>query len=138
MIDGISGNGVPVGMGFMQQQNTKLTDDQRSQLQDILSNYDPANMSDEDKMSIMEELKSSGIRPSKEVKGMIEDAGFEVGRPPEGPSPGGGRPPKADYIMEAVDKYESGELTEDDLDTLMEMLSQNGESAQGVFIDQIS
>ncbi|MBN2011469.1 hypothetical protein JW960_19205 [candidate division KSB1 bacterium] len=139
MIDGISSTGLQaMNMQFAANQNAQLTDDQKDQLQEILSNYDPANMSDDEKKSLMEALKSSGIGPSKEVRTIIEDAGFKLGKPPAGPPPGGNgmggaKPP---FMQEAINKYESEGLTDQDIDDLISQLKKWGGSQQGVLIDQ--
>jgi len=142
MIDGISSTGVQqTGMHSFNPKNVQLTDDQKAQLSEILAKYDPSSMTEDDKKALMEELKSSGIPPAKEVMTMMEDAGFEIGPPPEGPPPSDGRmgpPPKPEFIEEAITKYENGELTEEDIEKLMAKLKDMGEPTQGILFDTTS
>lgn len=140
MVDGISSSGYQaVGMTFASNQSEALTDEQKEKLEEILSNYDPTNMTEDDKKTLMDELKSSGIKPSEEVKSIIEDAGFDM-EPPQGPPPSDGenQVSRPGFIQEAIDKYNAGELTEEDLQELMEKLQESGEPPQGILLDQKS
>ena len=141
MIDGISNGFQAMGANNQAAQRTQLSDDQKTQLLDILSKYDPESMTDADKSSLMEDLKSSGIRPSETVHGIIESAGFEVEEPPQGPPPGGKQgppPPKPDFVNEAVSKYENGGLSDEDLEELIAQLKDWNEPPQGILLDQTS
>lgn len=139
MIEGVSGSGMQsMGIGFSMNQNGPLTDDQKSVLTDILSKYDPANMTEEDKKSLMDELKESGIPPSREARELIENSGFEMGKPPEGSPPAAmnGESQRPEFIQEAIDKYEAGELTDEDIKELITNLKKTGEQPQGILFDQ--
>jgi hypothetical protein len=72
----------------------------------------------------------------------MEAAGFEMGKPPQGPPPFGeasgmqfGQP---QFVQDSISKYEAGELTRDDIDELISSLKQWGEPSQGIFLDQTS
>ena len=123
-----------------------LTDDQKSTLKDILSNYDPSSLSESDISSLQEELRSSGIRPNAEMKGILEEAGFDAGQlrpkgpPPGGPPPGGPQgmsfsPGLSQAMSSFVDQFESGELSDEDVASLVEQLKDAGLGSQGVLID---
>lgn len=77
-----------------------LTDDQKSQVKDILSQFDSENLTQEDAKSIFTAFREAGIQPGRDLAQTITDAGFDAeqirtlarpegGRPP-GPPPGGG------------------------------------------------
>ncbi len=142
MLEGINNSGIQaMGMHMhMGNEKVQLTDDQKTQLQSILSKYDPAQMSEDSKKSLMEELKSSGIAPSHEVRSIIEDAGFDLKPPQNGPPPSGGKAgmsaQKPDFIQDAINKYESDELSEQDIETLIAKLKEWGEPPQGIIFNQ--
>jgi hypothetical protein len=85
--------GVGSMMGLDRQINTTpLTDDQKSQMQEILSQYDSSHVTTEDARSIMQAFRDAGIKPARGMKETIQAAGFdtkellEKGRPQGMPS----------------------------------------------------
>lgn len=136
MISGISGAG---SFQYQSVRETKLTEDQKQQLEEILAKYDPENITEEQTKSLFEELKSSGIRPSKEVKEIIDATGFKPPQRPEGPPPeemSGMNQNLPDYLMDFLEKQKTGNVTESDLNALIQELQNNGEINQGVLIDK--
>ncbi len=119
-----------------------LTDDQRSQLQDILANYDPENMTAEDTRTMRDEIRATGIRPGRELKSALEEAGFEVGPPPDGPpgqmaGPMGlNRPEPPQFILDFIDKSESGDITADEVTEFLEAIQARNQETTGLLIDQ--
>ena len=85
-----------------------MTEEAKKQVTDILSQYDPENLSSDDMDAINKSFKDAGIRPSGELKSMLENSGFDAkalgdrarqtqgadggGPPPGGPPPGGPPP----------------------------------------------
>jgi hypothetical protein len=88
-----------------------MNDETKQKVKDLLSQYDPENLSTDDMDSINQGLRDAGVRPSRELKSMLEDSGFDAkalgerarsqggpggpggpggGPPPGGPPPGGG------------------------------------------------
>lgn len=128
---------------FPQISNEPLTDDQKSIIEEILSQYDPENMTDKDKNSMMEELKDTGIGPNREIMSMVEDAGFEIGKPPEGPPPG---PPPGDSMQQMkemnpeiaalFEQMKNGEMTEDELMAKLQEFKPDMGGMPGDFFDQ--
>jgi hypothetical protein len=57
-------------------QTAPLTDDQKKQVQSILSQFDPKNLTATDAQSIFKQLQQAGIQPGKDLKATIEAAGF--------------------------------------------------------------
>ena len=53
-----------------------MTEEAKKQVTDILSQYDPENLSTEDMDAINKSFKEAGVRPSGELKSMLEDSGF--------------------------------------------------------------
>ena len=119
----------------------KLSDEQKTQLAEILSNYDAEDMTEEDMKSMLDEIKEAGITPGKELKETLEEAGFEL-KPPQqgqgGPPPmggmngpmGGAEPPQ--FAKDFMDKVQSGELTEDDITTFLEQVEAQKQSLLGM------
>ena len=57
-------------------QETSLTDAQKTTVTDILSKYDPTNLSTSDASSILQAFRDASIRPSKDLAATIDSAGF--------------------------------------------------------------
>jgi len=57
-------------------QTTPLTIDQKKQVQAILSNFDPKNLTASDAQSIFKQLQQAGIQPTRDLKDTIKAAGF--------------------------------------------------------------
>ena len=55
-----------------------MTEDAKKQVTDILSQYDLENLSSDDMDAINKSFKDAGIRPSGELKSMLEDSGFDA------------------------------------------------------------
>ena len=55
-----------------------MTDEAKKQVTDILRQYDPENLSTEDMDAINKSFKEAGVRPSGELKSMLEDSGFDA------------------------------------------------------------
>jgi transposase len=100
-MQGISGVGQSGGrppIGGMQppmggsRKNETLTDTQKTQLEEILAEYDAENLTEEDAKSIFEQIREAGIQPSKALKETVETAGFDLEKfkptdRPSGPPP---------------------------------------------------
>ena len=113
------------------QQSQVLTDEQKETVNGILSNYDSSNMSEADVESMKAELKDAGIKPSEDLKGMMEEAGFEV---PERSGPQGakgkGKPPEFSKLME---KLGTSNISEEEIQSFIE----NIQSEKGLFSGSI-
>lgn len=121
--------------------NQSLTEDQKKTLQEIIAKYDPENMTSEDTKAMMDEIKETGIKPSKEFGEIMNAAGF---KPPEKPS---GPPPQevegsstendlTSQLLELLNEQKSGTVTEEDLTTFIESLKSSGNSLIGTLINQ--
>jgi hypothetical protein len=86
MVNQIQGTG-PMQGADRHFKSTPLTDDQKNQIQTILSRYDSKNVSASDAKKIFQEFRDAGIKPARGMKETIEAAGFdadalrEMGRP---------------------------------------------------------
>jgi hypothetical protein len=122
--------------------DNSLSDDQKSTLQDILSKYDASSMTDDSTKTMMDEIKEAGIKPSKAFGEIMNAAGF---KPPEKPS---GPPPDeqasgmnsnskiSEELLAFIKKQESGDISQNDIATLIQTLQNSGQSAQGSLVDQ--
>ena len=61
-----------------------MTDDEKELLNEILANYDSENMTAEESIAMMDEIKTAGIKPSKELRETMDAAGFKPPEKPEG------------------------------------------------------
>ena len=123
-------------------QNYSLSDEQKETLNGIISKYDSENMTDDNKKAMMDEIKSANIPPSKDLKEILDAAGFEPPKKPEGegamPPPLNGSKEIPDFILQCMKKQESGEAKQDDIDQLLQTLQKNGYDTTGVLFDQKS
>jgi len=119
---------------------TKLTDDQKTILEEILAKYDASNLTQEQTQSLFDELKASGIKPSKEVREIMDTAGFAPPEKPEGSMPPLDQTNETedlpDYVLEFLEKLKSGQVSEADLNSLTASLEENGEISQGLIVDK--
>lgn len=133
-------------MGMMQQprENYKMSDEEKTQVKSLLEQYDTENMTEEDTQSLFEEIKSLGVKPGEDLKTMMEDAGVKPPKPPQG----GGKPTQGgsskevstkdnmpSYLSEFVSKAQSGDISDDDLNTILNTLQQNGYGTNGNIFD---
>ena len=120
--------------------NSTLTDDQKTTLQEIISKYDPENMTAEDQKTMMDEIKAAGIQPSKEFGEVMNEAGFKPPEKPEGPPPDsstqGTNSNLPDYLLEFIQKQEAGTVTQDDINSLIQSLQNSGSTTSGNLVDQ--
>jgi hypothetical protein len=125
------------------QSNYSLTDDEKSTLEEILSKYDAEDMTEEDMQSMMDEIKDAGIRPGEDLKDALEEAGFEM-KPPSGPPPP--PPPQTEdteststetpqYLLDFLQKYEAGEVTDEDLASLAASIKSQSGDYTGLLVD---
>jgi hypothetical protein len=85
-------------MSYQNTQSQQLTEEQKSTVKDVLSQYDPSNLSESDMQEIKSAMDEAGIKPGRGMMSAMKEAGFEppeggrgpqgAGRP-EGPPPGG-------------------------------------------------
>ncbi|MFC7049645.1 hypothetical protein [Emcibacter nanhaiensis] len=135
MIDAVGGAG---GFRPPPPSSSPLTEDQKSTVSDILSQYDASSLSEEDAQSIFQALKDAGIPPSEELKSMIEDAGFDLSQFAPPPPPEGGRGPggpggmvelseeDAATLDSIFDSYDMANLTEEDKESINQALLDAG------------
>ena len=78
MVDSIQGAMPSFGNSPFQSQ--PLTDDQKSQVQSILSKYDPNNLTADDAKSIFKAFRDAGIQPGKDLMDTVQSAGFDASK----------------------------------------------------------
>lgn len=143
MINNVQGFGPMLGMQGMQafRQPKELTDEQKTQIQSILSQYDPSNVSGDDAKAIFKAFREAGIQPGPGIKEAIDAAGFDAEDlrskgMPEGhrPPPGGGmRGGKADVntstlqsLQSILSQYDLASMSSDDEQGLLDQLINSG------------
>lgn len=141
MISSVTQTGT-MGLGLRPPwEENQLTDEQKTMVEEIISKYDPENMTEEDHKAMVEEFMEAGIKPSGELRDMLESAGFEIPEPPGGKRPpmemeGQGQPPQ--YIMEFMQEVQAGNVTEEDIQTFLEMLKTKGNDTTGLMVNENS
>lgn len=139
MINNISSMNSSLNRPQFDKTDTKLTDDQKKSLNEIISRYDSENINNETMKQMMEEIKSTGITPGKEFREIMDAAGFKPPAKPEGPPPVENTEMKEkvpDFLKEFLEKIESGKITDDDVSTLIQDLKNSGQDIQGLFVNQ--
>lgn len=122
----------------MQQPSQQLTDSQMEAVNSILSNYDSSSMSKADFESMRAEFEEAGIKPSEDLKGIMEEAGFEL---PKGPGPQGvsgegkTRPPEFSKLME---KLGDSDVSEEEIFSFIENLQNEKGSISGALLDELA
>jgi hypothetical protein len=76
MIDQISSATSASGLSSLFE-STSLTDEQKTKIEEILSNYDADTITADDAKAIFEAFKEAGITPGKGMKEAIDAAGFD-------------------------------------------------------------
>lgn len=134
-------NAVP-GAGMMSPppprgQSVPLTDDQQGQLEEILARYDPENMTADSTRAMREDIKEAGIRPGEDLKNALEEAGFEVGPPPDARRGAMGvQPEPPQFVQEFIDKVMAGDVTDEDVASLRTALRTHWQTVTGKLVDQ--
>ena len=139
-------SGVSSSYTTMSYSQTSLTDEQKDALEEILAKYDPENMSGEDMESLKTELQEAGIRPTREVGQIMNEAGFG---PPSGVQGAGGPPPgpppdmadndddEENELLELINQVKTGEITQEEfLSTLEEYAQLGGIISPGQVVDE--
>jgi uncharacterized protein YidB (DUF937 family) len=124
--------------------DTKLTDDQKKELTTILSKYDASSISQDGMKTMMDELKKAGIKPGKDVRDAMDAAGFKPPEKPKDQNDGSSSSTsKTDnstpqFVLDFLDKAQSGNVSQDDITSLVSSLQNSGKSTQGAIVDQWS
>lgn len=127
-----------------------LTDEQKSLVQSTLAEYDSENLTADDAKKILNTFREAGIRPGKELRQAIEDAGFDEKQlldlaGPEGgqkPPPSRGVPGSANVDVSALQslqnilsQYNLSDLSADEETGLLDQLNNSGLVRSGYMID---
>jgi hypothetical protein len=147
MVSSIQGMGQLLSVG-MQSKSEGLTDDQKAQIQSILSQYDPDNVSAEDAKAIFQAFKDAGIKPARGMKEVIEVAGFDAedlrakgmpdDRPPAPPqrtSSTGINTAVLQELQDLLSQYDLTNLSDEDGQSLMTKLQEKGFIYPGSVLD---
>ncbi len=139
MVSSISGSS-SIQYQPLTESNTKLTDEQKETLQGILANYDSENMTQDSMKAMMDKIKAAGITPSKDLREIMDEAGFKPPEKPQGPPPeeSTGTTNVPQYLIDFMQKQESGEVTQEDIDSLIASLQSSGKTTVGSLVDQKS
>ena len=129
-------------MSFPQQTSKALTEEETSQLQEIMSRFDPENMTRDDYESMRVELEEAGLMDNVNTHKALKEAGYEPPAPPEGMH-GPGRAPGQDEdddeakaeLLKLLQQLEDEEIDEEFFSTQMRELLQNT-GATGNLVDQ--
>ncbi len=149
MVSSIQGMGSMMGMSGIMPKMTELTSDQKSTISEILSNYDPENVSDEDAQAIFQAFKDAGITPAKGMKEAIEAAGFDAedlrsrgmsdqGMPPPPPQSSSSNSINVSALQslqEILSQYDLTNLSETDQTSLVSALESSGFIYPGSVLD---
>ena len=151
MIAGIDSSTSSINQSLMmpkQQENYVMTDEEKEQVYSIISKYNTEEMSEEDTQSLLEEIQAPGVKPGDDLMGILEESGVEMPEPPQK----GSMPPTPEdeskeittnedmpsYLNEFISKAQSGEISDEEVSTIINTLQQNGYTANGNIFDNIA
>ena len=146
MIEGIQSVGSVRSFGAMPSLQ-QLSEEDKEEIQSILSEYDADSLTEEDAKSIFEAFREAGIEPAAGMREAIEAAGFDAeklrsmampsGQPP--PPPPGGRPPGGmqqkgqglnvsalQDMQDILSEYDLSDLSSEEEDELITKLNDSG------------
>lgn len=126
------------GFGGGRPPSQPLSDEQKSLVEETLSNYDAENLSEDDAKAIVETFKEAGIKPGKELADLTSELGFdakEIGdlaglEPPQGPPPAqpGGEDEQSlntedlSTLQSIIDDYDLNDLSEEEEEEILNQL----------------
>jgi len=151
MIDSIGGNSQGTGMMRPPQFQT-FTEDQKSQVASILSEYDSASLTAEDASSINESFKEAGFNGGFGLYQAIKEAGFDgdtireldpasqvKGPPPPPPPSGGGATGLNEEalaeLQSILEQYDLENLSSEDENELLSALDESGLLMSGLLFN---
>lgn len=111
-----------------------MSGEQKAAMQEILSKYDPENMSKTDRKALFDELKAADIPRGKESREILKEAGFEF-KGPRHHKMGKDFTEKPEFLADFESKFEAGEVTNEDISTLLENLKSLGKFRTGLLAD---
>ncbi len=131
----------------MQNRPKPFTDEQKTEVASILSNFDAVSLTEEDALSINEAFREAGFRRGPELRGAIEEAGFDAevigsfAPPPYGPPPLGEAPGEVNIeaiseLLDILANYDLENMTSDQETKLMDQLKSSELIFPGLLIDQ--
>lgn len=143
------GMGRPQGAGGMQgppppPPQRELTEEEKTKIEEILSEYDPENITEEDAKEIFEKFMEAGIQPAAGMKEAIEEAGFDAEQlrkwgMPEPPSQGysaqGINTSALQSLQTILNQYDLGNLTSETQSSLYAQLQSSGLLYSGTIIN---
>jgi hypothetical protein len=150
MVSSIQGLGAMRPMGGMQAPQP-LSDEQKAKVKDLLSEYDPENLTADDAKSLFKSFQDAGIK-GPGLREAIKEAGFDPeevwslghdGQQPPMGGPGGQGSDGASKInastlqslQNILDQFDLSNLSEDDEKSLMTQLSKAGLMRTGSVLD---
>lgn len=161
MMSSIQGTGPLGGIGSFPPppQSRPLTDDQKSLVQSTLAEHDAENLTADDAREILDTFRQAGIRPGRELRQAIQDAGFDekklldLARPedaPEGGPQGGPQGPRGNHgarsssnvdlsalqsLQSILNNYDLSSMSDEDETNLLSQLNSAGLVRTGYMID---
>ncbi len=161
MMSSVQGGGSMGGIGSFSPPppSRPLTDDQKSLVQSTLADYDSESLTADDARTILDTFRQAGIRPGKELRQAIQDAGFDekklldLARPegaPEGGPQGGLQGPRGGHrtnssssldmsalqsLQSILNKYDLSSMSDEDETSLLTQLNNAGLVRTGYMID---
>lgn len=135
MINSISANAISAIDGG-KRGGQPLSDDQQALVTKTLSAFDAENLTEEDAQAIVGVFEEAGITPGKALTGMMRDAGFEPQTVAQlagiEPSEGQQRRPPPEQLAssEQITQLNLSESELEDLNSLLEQLSDGGQSEE--------
>ena len=131
------------GYYSLKSNETSLTEDQKTTLEEILSKYDSENLTEEDRQALQSELEEAGIPRCQESAKMLREAGL-LSAPPEKESGSdqslleATQEEETSELADLIEQFKSGEITQDQFMSMIQQYAESGMLTPGNLIDELA
>ena len=134
------------------QRGALLTSEQKEKATEIAARFDPKIDDPEMRQEMREAFDAANIRPGEDLRNVLRDAGFKLGRPPHpsGDGPQGGRgqhrgprnlgPPPGlpKFVLSFMEKRREGSVGQAETQQFMADLRRMPNPPKGLFVNRVA
>jgi len=123
--------------------DNKMTDDQKEELNDLLGKFDPDKMDETQTKTMMNDIKSLGIKPGEDLKNALQAKGFKThhkgGRhhgAGSASAAAGAQATAPQFVQDFAKQLQAGNVSQDTIDAFIQNVQSSGSQDQGLLVDQ--
>ena len=117
-----------------------LSEEQKSSLEEILAQYDPENMTEEERQALRSQLEEAGIPRSPATARILREAGFMAAQPKETPDESSlaqeTTKKRDNQLLDLIEQYKSGQIDQERFMSLIQEYSDKGLLTTGNLVDE--